>query len=157
MMFVDFVNTTAFHLFLVDQRKLSTSWFLFLDPELYNEICLQVLSRNLIAEKSTSGPNYSIQPYEFGGDTWDHNNHRWSAKKSSLCTYRWYNLDASSFNRHPSDICKVYDADNNSIPFLFSWKCQRPGHLADDCLSFTSISQSASSGETCSQVLFLFL
>ncbi|KAL8112338.1 hypothetical protein AgCh_019872 [Apium graveolens] len=81
----------------------------------------KALPKNLIAEKSSSVPNCPIQPYEFGGDAWDHNNHRWSAKNSSLCTYR-------------------------------CWKCRRPGHLADDCLSFTSISQPDSSGETCSQV-----
>ncbi|XP_063944502.1 uncharacterized protein LOC108205978 isoform X3 [Daucus carota subsp. sativus] len=80
----------------------------------------KVLSRNLTAEKSSPGLNCPTKLYEFGGDTWNHKNHRWSAKKSSLCTYR-------------------------------CWKCQRPGHLADDCLAVASIFQAASSGETCSQ------
>lgn len=40
---------------------------------------------------------------EFGEDTWDFDRHRWSKKRSSLCTYE-------------------------------CWKCQRPGHLAEDCL-----------------------
>lgn len=142
--------------FLSWPKKIINLVIPFLYPEIYNEICLQALSRNLFVENPSSGSNCLIQPYESGGDTWDHNNHKWSAKKSSLCTYRWYNHNASSLNHHPSCMCKGYVAYNNSIPFLYSWKCQRPGHLADDCLAFTSISQSASSGETCSQVL-LFL
>ncbi|KAI4317347.1 hypothetical protein L6164_025221 [Bauhinia variegata] len=52
---------------------------------------------------SSPEPNYASIVPVFDEDTWDYNRHRWSKKKSSLCTYE-------------------------------CWKCQRPGHLAEDCL-----------------------
>ncbi|XP_022996224.1 uncharacterized protein LOC111491515 isoform X1 [Cucurbita maxima] len=50
---------------------------------------------------------YILPSPEFGEDTWDYKNHRWSKTKSNLCTYE-------------------------------CWKCQKPGHLAEDCLVRTS-------------------
>ncbi|KAA0039710.1 P-loop containing nucleoside triphosphate hydrolases superfamily protein isoform 1 [Cucumis melo var. makuwa] len=50
---------------------------------------------------------YILPSPELGEDTWDYKNHRWSKKKSDLCTYE-------------------------------CWKCQKPGHLAEDCLVKTS-------------------
>ncbi|KVH95540.1 uncharacterized protein LOC112528792 isoform X2 [Cynara cardunculus var. scolymus] len=35
----------------------------------------------------SSGPKFPLQIVESGGDTWDFNRHRWSTKRSSLCTY----------------------------------------------------------------------
>ncbi|KAJ9549831.1 hypothetical protein OSB04_022374 [Centaurea solstitialis] len=62
----------------------------------------------------SSGPKFPLQIVESGGDTWDFNRHRWSTKRSSLCTYE-------------------------------CWKCNKAGHLAEDCLVKTSIPQSLSS------------
>jgi hypothetical protein len=60
-------------------------------------------SSDQTSDVSTSGVKGALPLPEFGEDTWDYNRHRWSKKRSSLCTYE-------------------------------CWKCQRPGHLADDCL-----------------------
>ncbi|KAM3687024.1 hypothetical protein ACB098_10G046200 [Castanea mollissima] len=60
-------------------------------------------SSDQISDVSTSGVKGALPLPEFGEDTWDYNRHRWSKKRSSLCTYE-------------------------------CWKCQRPGHLAEDCL-----------------------
>lgn len=34
-----------------------------------------------------------------------------------------------------------------------SWKCQKPGHLAEDCLAMTSQGESSLSGKTHNQVV----
>lgn len=60
-------------------------------------------SSNQIPDVSLSSLQGALSLPEFGEDTWDYNRHRWSKKRSSLCTYE-------------------------------CWKCQRPGHLAEDCL-----------------------
>ncbi|KAJ9706891.1 hypothetical protein PVL29_002048 [Vitis rotundifolia] len=70
---------------------------------------------------SSSGLKCALPVPEFGEDTWDYDHHRWSKKRSSLCTYE-------------------------------CWKCQRPGHLADDCLVMTSNSQSPCLSQTRNKV-----
>ncbi|XP_057976418.1 uncharacterized protein LOC131163732 isoform X2 [Malania oleifera] len=69
---------------------------------------------------SSSGPICTSQMLECGEDTWDYNCHRWSKKRSSLCTYE-------------------------------CWKCQTPGHLAEDCLVISD-SKLPNSSHTCNQV-----
>ncbi|KAF7810087.1 putative RNA helicase transcription factor interactor and regulator CCHC(Zn) family [Senna tora] len=56
---------------------------------------------------SSSGLSYALPVPEFDENTWDYNRHRWSKKRSSLCTYE-------------------------------CWRCQKPGHLAEDCIVNTS-------------------
>ncbi|KAJ6705753.1 P-LOOP CONTAINING NUCLEOSIDE TRIPHOSPHATE HYDROLASES SUPERFAMILY PROTEIN ISOFORM 4 [Salix purpurea] len=56
---------------------------------------------------SSSGFRCDLPMPMLGEDTWDYNRHRWSKKRSNLCTYE-------------------------------CWKCQRPGHLPEDCLVTTS-------------------
>lgn len=58
---------------------------------------------NQISIVPLSGLNGPKQTPEFGVDTWDFSRHKWSKKRSTLCTYE-------------------------------CWKCQKPGHLAEDCL-----------------------
>ncbi|RVW50544.1 hypothetical protein CK203_074491 [Vitis vinifera] len=70
---------------------------------------------------SSSGLKCALPVPELGEDTWDYVHHRWSKKRSSLCTYE-------------------------------CWKCQRPGHLADDCLVMTSNSQSPCLSQTFKQL-----
>ncbi|CAK9173209.1 unnamed protein product [Ilex paraguariensis] len=77
------------------------------------------LSSQILVESSSELKCASQVP-EFGGGTWDYDRHRWSKKRSSLCTYE-------------------------------CWKCQRPGHLAEDCLVMTSNCQPPSPG-ICNQV-----
>ncbi|KAF5734410.1 P-loop containing nucleoside triphosphate hydrolases superfamily protein isoform 1 [Tripterygium wilfordii] len=55
----------------------------------------------------SSGLESAIPMPDLGVDTWDYERHRWSKKRSRLCTYE-------------------------------CWKCQRPGHLAEDCTAMTS-------------------
>ncbi|KAK2994867.1 hypothetical protein RJ640_012830 [Escallonia rubra] len=50
------------------------------------------------------------------------------------------------FNRHR------WSKTNSSLCTYECWKCQKPGHLAEDCLVMTSNCQSFSSGETSNQV-----
>ncbi|KAK6262911.1 hypothetical protein QUC31_008727 [Theobroma cacao] len=87
------------------------------DDDICSMECKSDLLQSLqITEKSLSNQNsllssseptsISLLP-ELAEDTWDYNNHRWSKKSSSLCTYK-------------------------------CWKCQRPGHLAEDCLVTTT-------------------
>ncbi|KAK6935191.1 Zinc finger, HIT-type [Dillenia turbinata] len=60
---------------------------------------------------ASSGPKGISEIPMTGEDTWDYDRHRWSRRRSSLCTYE-------------------------------CWKCNRPGHLAEDCLVSTSNAQS---------------
>ncbi|KAK3041100.1 hypothetical protein RJ639_026897, partial [Escallonia herrerae] len=52
------------------------------------------------------------------------------------------------FNRHR------WSKTNSSLCTYECWKCQKPGHLAEDCLVMTSNCQSFSSGETSNQLMF---
>ncbi|OIV89552.1 hypothetical protein TanjilG_19368 [Lupinus angustifolius] len=56
----------------------------------------------------------------FGDDTWDYNRHRWSKKISSLSTYEWM-----AFKLTPESCGGMG---------INSWKCHRPGHIAEDCI-----------------------
>ncbi|GLT49185.1 hypothetical protein SLA2020_227620 [Shorea laevis] len=62
--------------------------------------------RNQIDNVSSSAITSVLPMPDLAEDTWDYNRHRWSKKRSSLCTYE-------------------------------CWKCQRPGHLAEDCVATT--------------------
>ncbi|KAM3396898.1 putative protein isoform X1 [Capsicum galapagoense] len=73
------------------------------------------LSSNVQAE-TFSGPKCTVEVPESGGDIWDYDRHRWSKKRSALCTYE-------------------------------CWKCQRPGHLPEDCLVTASKILPLSSGQ----------
>lgn len=46
------------------------------------------LSSNVQAE-TYSGPKCTVEVPESGGDIWDYDRHRWSKKRSALCTYEW--------------------------------------------------------------------
>lgn len=73
------------------------------------------LSSKVQAE-TFSGQNCKLEVPESGGDIWDYDRHRWSKKRSALCTYE-------------------------------CWKCQRPGHLPEDCLVTASKILPISSGQ----------
>ncbi|XP_059275978.1 uncharacterized protein LOC132030378 isoform X3 [Lycium ferocissimum] len=79
------------------------------------------LSSEVQAE-TFSGQNCKLEVPESGGDTWDYDRHRWSKKRSALCTYE-------------------------------CWKCQRPGHLPEDCLVTETLTLSSGQpGESSDQV-----
>ncbi|KAK3039460.1 hypothetical protein RJ639_028042 [Escallonia herrerae] len=114
---------------------------------------------NQITVKSLSGPECPSPMSEFGGATWDFNRHRWSKTNSSalmngnsvlkreLALFRG---KIYTIKKVPALSYKRYYI--NAEEFLKGWKCQKPGHLAEDCLVITSNCQSFLSGETSNQV-----
>ncbi|XP_043718385.1 uncharacterized protein LOC122666275 isoform X2 [Telopea speciosissima] len=81
----------------------------------------QEVNNNQCSLVCSSGPKGAFQMPEFE-DAWDYEQHRWTKKRSSLCTYE-------------------------------CWKCQKPGHLPEDCLVKTCSPHLLSSTQTCSQAL----
>ncbi|KAK4338257.1 hypothetical protein RND71_042744 [Anisodus tanguticus] len=69
-----------------------------------------------VQAETFSVQNCKLEVPESGCDTWDYDRHRWSKKRSALCT------------------CEC-------------WKCQRPGHLPEDCLVMASETLPLSSGQ----------
>ncbi|XP_055821304.1 uncharacterized protein LOC129889863 isoform X2 [Solanum dulcamara] len=74
------------------------------------------LSSSKVQAETFSGQKCKLEVPESGGDIWDYDRHRWSKKRSALCTYE-------------------------------CWKCQRPGHLPEDCLVMASKILPLSSGQ----------
>lgn len=53
-------------------------------------LCFQEFSNCEVKDVALPESKYILPSPELGEDTWDYKNHRWSKKKSDLCTYEWY-------------------------------------------------------------------
>ncbi|XP_050263740.1 uncharacterized protein LOC126707994 [Quercus robur] len=68
-------------------------------------------SSDRISDVSTSGVKGALPLPEFGEDTWDYNRHRWSKKRSSLCTYECWKCHRPG---HLAEDCLVAEGQNKS-------------------------------------------
>lgn len=91
---------------------------------------------NQTSVESSSGHKFPLQISEYGGDTWDYNRHRWSTKRSSLCTYECWKCRRPG---HLAEDCLVMGSNPRSLSSdetreQVAFASKRPSFIARDLL-----------------------